>query len=173
MWFESVYKGKMSEAYRCYMRDEWGWEKRGDAPLFEKLCLEGAQAGLSWATILHKRAAYRIAFHGFDIRRCAEMSDGELQFLVDDRTLAGPDAIVRHRGKIESVRHNARLTLELIAEAAESPRDSPHGAFDGFLWSFVGGRPRLNRRERASDIPAETEVSVAMSKALKQRGCMM
>jgi DNA-3-methyladenine glycosylase I len=167
LWAEQIMP-KMSEEYRYYMRDEWGWEKRGDVPLFENLCLEGAQAGLSWATILAKREAYRKAFRGFDIHACAEMTDDELSYLVEDRTTTGPHAIVRHRGKIESVRHNARAMLELIAEAPNGVH--PHGAFDAFLWSFVGGKPQLNRWSTAKEMPTETEEAVAMTKALKARG---
>lgn len=167
-WFEQAFSGTMTEEYRYYMRDEWGWEKRGDVPLFEKLCLEGAQAGLSWATILAKREAYRQAFRGFDIRACAEMTDDELRHLVEDRSVTGPHAIVRHRGKIEAVRHNARKTLELIAEAPAAV--TPHGAFDAFLWAFVGGAPRLNRWSTAKEMPTETDEAVAMTKALKARG---
>lgn len=170
MWFESCFAGKMSDEYRLYMRDEWGWEKRGDVPLFEKLCLEGAQAGLSWATILAKRQAYRSAFHNFNICRCAEMSDDELAMLVEDTTRTGPDAIVRHRGKIEAVRHNARMTLDLIAEASTCKAASPHGAFDEFLWSFVGGAPRLNQWASFKEIPTESDEGNAMSKELKRRG---
>jgi DNA-3-methyladenine glycosylase I len=167
-WYGQAFSGSMTDNYRAYMRDEWGWEKRGDVPLFEKLCLEGAQAGLSWATILAKREAYRHAFRGFDIRACAEMTDDDLRYLIEDRSTSGPHAIVRHRGKIEAVRHNARKALEIIAEApAEVP---PHGAFDAFLWAFVGGAPRLNRWSTAKEMPTETDEAIAMAKALKARG---
>ena len=105
-WFEEVYSGAMSEEYKRYMREEWGMEKRGDVPLFEKLSLEGAQAGLSWATILAKREAYRAAFHGFDIKACAAMGDAEIDALCA-ASGSGADCIVKHRGKIASVANNA------------------------------------------------------------------
>eukprot|EP00966_Prymnesium_polylepis_P087191 2018093-Prymnesium_polylepis.1 len=95
-WFDQ-YVG-VDDDYRRYMREEWGHEKRGDQPLFEKLCLEGAQAGLSWATILKKREAYRRAFHGFDIGKCAAMTAADVQRLLDDgRT--GAASIVKNRAK--------------------------------------------------------------------------
>ena len=115
-WFEEVYSGAMSEEYKRYMREEWGMEKRGDVPLFEKLSLEGAQAGLSWATILAKREAYRAAFHGFDIKACAAMGDAEIDALCA-ASGSGADCIVKHRGKIASVANNARCILRLAEEA--------------------------------------------------------
>ena len=122
-WFEEVYSGAMSEEYKRYMREEWGMEKRGDVPLFEKLSLEGAQAGLSWATILAKREAYRAAFHGFDIKACAAMGDAEIDALCA-ASGSGADCIVKHRGKIASVANNARCILRL-AEEAEQRGDAP------------------------------------------------
>ena len=122
-WFEEVYSGAMSEEYKRYMREEWGMEKRGDVPLFEKLSLEGAQAGLSWATILAKREAYRAAFHGFDIKACAAMGDAEIDALCA-ASGSGADCIVKHRGKIASVANNARCILRLAAEA-EQRGDAP------------------------------------------------
>ena len=106
----------MSAEYKTYMQTEWGFPKRGDRPLFEKLSLEGAQAGLSWATILAKREAYRRAFHGFDLERCAAMTDAEIERLLTDGT-TGRDAIVKNRAKVVSVRTNARAILRLIADA--------------------------------------------------------
>ena len=122
-WFEEVYSGAMSEEYKRYMREEWGMEKRGDVPLFEKLSLEGAQAGLSWATIIAKREAYRAAFHGFDIKACAAMGDAEIDALCA-ASGSGADCIVKHRGKIASVANNARCILRLAAEA-EQRGDAP------------------------------------------------
>ena len=169
-WFEELYSGGMSADYKRYMTDEWGHEKRGDQPLFEKLCLEGAQAGLSWATILAKREGYRAAFRGFDISRCAALTDGDI-----DRLVNSPQAkVVRHRGKCASVAGNARATLRLIAEesAAAGPRATPppHGWFDAYIWSFVGGEPQLNSWPDRSAIPTESPAAIAMSKALKRRG---
>ena len=120
-WYERAYSGATSEEYKRYMRDEWGHEKRGDDALFEKLSLEGAQAGLSWATILAKRAGYRAAFHGFDFARVAGFEEGDVERLLQD---AG---IVRHRGKIEAVINNARRALDLIDEK---------GSLASYVWSF-------------------------------------
>lgn len=163
-WFVSAFGGKMSEEYQRYMAEEWGYEKRGDQPLFEKLCLEGAQAGLSWATILAKRDNYRNVFHGFDIERCAAMTDAELSAILE-----GASGVVRHRGKIASVRHNAQCVLDLIAEHADEP-PPPHGWFDDFLWSFVDGTPVLNEWPGLAGMPSETEASRHMAAELKRRG---
>ena len=164
-WYEALYSGAMSDEYKRYMRDEWAHEKRGDVPLFEKLSLEGAQAGLSWATILAKREGYRTAFHGFDIAKCAAMTEGDVS-----RLLAAESAsIVRHRGKIEAVINNARCVQALIDEAKGKP-PPPHGHLDALLWSFVGGTPLLNEWPDAKAIPSESETATAMSKALKERG---
>ena len=165
-WFER-YAGSMSAEYKHYMQTEWGFPKRGDRPLFEKLSLEGAQAGLSWATILAKREAYRRAFHGFDLERCAAMTDAEIERLLTDGT-TGRDAIVKNRAKVVSVRTNARAILRLIADA-EGPAPA-HGHFDAFLWSFVGGEPVVNAWPSFADIPSESEVGNAMAKALKAKG---
>ena len=125
---------------------------------------QGAQAGLSWATILAKREAYRSAFHGFDIDKCAAMSAADVNRLLTVETAT----IVRHRGKIESVVNNARCVQALIAEAP-GPRP-PHGHFDDFLWSFVGGAPRLHAWTSAKEIPSESQDGHELSKALKARG---
>ncbi|KAJ8611179.1 hypothetical protein CTAYLR_003561 [Chrysophaeum taylorii] len=163
-WFVGAFGGKMSQEYRRYMSEEWGVEKRGDQPLFEKLCLEGAQAGLSWATILAKRENYRAAFHDFDIDRCAEMTSADVDALVD-----GDGGVIRHRGKLESVAHNARCVLAMRDEHKDEVPPE-HGWFDEFLWSFVDGTPRLNDFESFQQMPCETPASIAMSKALKARG---
>lgn len=157
----------MSEEYQRYMSEEWGFEKRGDVPLFEKLCLEGAQAGLSWSTILAKRENYRELFHGFDIETCANMSDDELEAIVN-----GDGGVIRHRGKIQSVRSNARCVLALIEEKKknDAQQQPEHGWFDDFVWSYVDGTPVLNEFETMKDMPAETEASAQMSKDLKARG---
>jgi len=172
-WFEELYSGAMSEEYKAYMRTEWGAEKRGDQALFEKLSLEGAQAGLSWATILAKREAYRRAFHGFDVAKCAAMSDSDIDALLAAPG-SGPDKVVRHRGKVTSVRNNARCVLRLAEEAAHAGGSAaappPHGHLDALLWSFVGGAPQLNAWPDAKSIPAETETGTRMSAELKRRG---
>ncbi len=129
----------------------WGTPLIGDRPVFEKISLEGFQAGLSWITILKRRPAFRAAFAGFDIDRVAAMTQADVDRLVQDAT------IIRHRGKIEAVIGNARVTAGL----GESLSD--------LLWSFqpAGGRPRP---AQLSDIPAVTEESAALSKELRRRG---
>ena len=138
--------------YVAYHDDEWGVPTRDERALFELLNLEGAQAGLSWATILHKREGYRAAFAGWDVEAVAAFGEDDVARLLAD---AG---IVRHRGKIEAAITNARATLELDVPLAE------------LLWSFVDGEPRLNDWRRVGEIPAVTAESTAMSKELKRRG---
>ena len=167
-WFVSAFgtKGKMSEDYIRYMSEEWGFEKRGDRALFEKLCLEGAQAGLSWSTILKKRDGYRAAFSNFDLEVCANMTKDDI-----DKILAGDGSVIRHRGKLESVLSNAKCVLNLVEERRKSGAPEPsYGYFDEFIWSFVEGRPQLNTWKTMSDMPAETLVSINMSQQLKARG---
>jgi len=138
--------------YVAYHDQEWGVPERDDRNLFELLNLEGAQAGLSWSTILHKREGYRAAFAGWDIEAVARFGEREVKRLLGD---AG---IVRHRGKIEAVIGNARATLAL---------DLP---LSDLLWSFVGGESRVNAFRTVAEIPAQTSESAAMSKELKRRG---
>ena len=140
---------------RDYHDTEWGVPLHDDRALFEFLCLEGAQAGLSWRTVLAKREAYRRAFADFDIARCARLTDARIERLLGDAGL------IRNRMKIESVRDNARAALEAIDE---------HGSLDAFLWSFVDGRPLRNRWRTRAEVPATTDVSDRMSKALRKRG---
>jgi DNA-3-methyladenine glycosylase I len=140
----------------AYHDTEWGVPLHDDRALFELLILEGAQAGLSWSTILNRREGYRRAFAGFDLAVVAALGpDDEARLLAD----AG---IVRNRAKIASTIGNARAALALVAE---------FGSLDRFLWSFVNGRPIQNRWQRLTDIPAETDVSRAMSRDLRGRGC--
>ncbi|MDP1989406.1 MAG: DNA-3-methyladenine glycosylase I [Syntrophales bacterium] len=141
--------------YVTYHDDEWGVPVYDDRRLFEKLILEGAQAGLSWLTILRKRENYRRAFHGFDPNRIAAYSHTDIQRLLQD---AG---IVRNRLKIESAIHNARRVSEIIQE---------HGSFSSFLWRYVGNIPRQNAWTSISELPARTEQSDMMSKDLKKLG---
>jgi DNA-3-methyladenine glycosylase I len=142
-------------AMLAYHDREWGVPHHDDRALFELLTLEGAQAGLSWRTILLRRDEYRRAYHDFDIARVAGMRDARLERLL------ASSGIIRNRLKIFSVRDNARTALSVIAE---------HGSLDAYLWSFVGGRPIINRWATAAEVPAKTEVSDAMSKALAKRG---
>ena len=139
----------------AYHDREWGVPVHDDRVLFEFLILEGAQAGLSWSTILRKRDDYRRAFAGFDPARVARFSPTEV-----DRLLADP-GIVRHRLKVESAVTNARAFLEVRRE---------HGSFDGYLWRFVGGRPIQNARRTLREVPPTTPESDALSKDLKRRG---
>jgi DNA-3-methyladenine glycosylase I len=140
---------------QAYHDNEWGVPQHDDRALFELLTLEGAQAGLSWRTVLVRREAYRDAYHGFDIGPVAAMSDAELEKLV----LQSP--LIRNRLKIYSVRDNARAALVAIGG---------HGSLDRYLWSFVGHTPMRNGWTEREQVPATTAVSDAMSKALKQAG---
>jgi len=142
--------------YVRYHDSEWGVPLHDDRRLFEFLVLEGAQAGLSWLTVLKKRSGYRRAFDGFDPQRVAGYGTGELEAL-----LANP-AIVRNRLKIGSAVRNARVVLEIQRE---------FGSFDAYLWRFVGGRPKQNRWKTLGEVPAETRESRALSKDLARRGC--
>jgi DNA-3-methyladenine glycosylase I len=137
--------------YVAYHDEEWGMPSHDERHLFEMLVLEGAQAGLSWSTILKKREGYRRAFAGFDAAAVARFGPKDVTRLMND---AG---IVRNRLKIESAIANARAVLEA-------------GDLDELLWSFVDGEPRQNRFKKLADIPAETPESKAMSKELKKRG---
>jgi DNA-3-methyladenine glycosylase I len=141
--------------YVAYHDEEWGVPVHDDRRLFEFLVLEGAQAGLSWLTILRKRENYRKAFDGFDIGRVARYTQEDV-----DRLLADP-GIVRNRLKIEAAVRNARGALA-IAEA--------FGSLGAFLWRFVDGVPRQNAWKRMADLPAQTRESDLMSKDLKKRG---
>jgi DNA-3-methyladenine glycosylase I len=140
---------------QAYHDTEWGVPLHDDRVLFEFLCLEGAQAGLSWRTVLHKRDHYRRAFHDFDIARVAAMKDRELEKLLLD------PGLIRNRLKIFSVRDNAKAALVAIEE---------HGSLDAYLWSFVDGKPIRNAWRTRAEVPASTPVSDRMSKALKKRG---
>lgn len=141
--------------YCRYHDREWGVPVHSDRKLFEFLVLEGAQAGLSWITILRKRAAYRNAFHGFDFNRVARYSEGDV------RRLLGDAGIVRNQLKIRSAIRNAKAFLDVRRE---------FGTFDRYMWGFVGGSPVQNRRRSMKDLPARTGVSDAFSDDLKRRG---
>ena len=143
------------EFYGVYHDEEWAVPVHDDAMLFEMLILEGAQAGLSWETVLRKREGYRRAFHGFDIARVAAMTDEELEALRED------EAIIRNRLKIYSTRKNA---IAFIAMQEE------FGSFDAWLWGHVDGQPIINRPQSFAEMPASTPLSDTISKALKKRG---
>jgi DNA-3-methyladenine glycosylase I len=140
---------------RAYHDTEWGVPLHDDRALFEFLCLEGAQAGLSWRTVLDKRENYRRAFGDFDIARCARLTDKRIE------TLLGDAGLIRNRMKIASVRDNARAALAVVDE---------HGSLDAYLWSFVDGEPIRNAWKKSGEVPATTPVSDRMSKALSKRG---
>jgi DNA-3-methyladenine glycosylase I len=142
-------------AYLAYHDEEWGVPVHDDRRLFEMLTLEGAQAGLSWSTILNKREGYRRAFAGFDPAKVARFGARKV-----DRLLADP-SIVRNRSKVESTVANARAVLRVQEE---------DGSLDAYLWSFVGGAPKVNRFRKLGEVPAETPESKTMSKDLKRRG---
>ena len=144
-----------SELEQAYHDQEWGVPLHDDRRLFEFLILEGAQAGLSWATILRKRENYRLAFAGFDPTRVARFTDARQQKLMQD------SGIVRNRLKIAAAVQNARAFLQAQKE---------FGSFDNFIWGFIGGKPIVNRRRRHRDIPAVTTEAEAMSRELKRRG---
>jgi DNA-3-methyladenine glycosylase I len=139
----------------AYHDDEWGVPSHDDRHLFELLTLEGAQAGLSWSTILNKRDGYLRAFAGFDAEAVARMTSKDVE-----RLLADP-GIVRNRAKVESTVSNARQVLAVQEEL---------GSLDAYAWGFVGGRPIVNRWRELGEIPAETAESRALSKDLKRRG---
>ncbi len=148
-WAES------SDLMRAYHDDEWGVPSRDETHLFEMLILEGAQAGLSWSTILNKRANYRRAFDGFDVKKVARYTDAKKAKLLDD------PGIVRNRLKVTSAVGNAQA---FVATAKE------HGTFADYLWSWVDGNPIVNRPRTMADLPTHTELSDRLGKDLKQRG---
>jgi DNA-3-methyladenine glycosylase I len=141
--------------YLAYHDEEWGVPSRDDRHLFELLVLEGAQAGLSWATILRKREGYRRVFARFDPAKVARFGPGDVERLLGD------PGIVRNRAKVEAAIANARAALAVQEE---------HGSLADYLWGFVGGKPIQNRWRALREIPAETAESRAMSKELKRRG---
>jgi len=145
----------MSPGYVRYHDEEWGVPVHDDRRLFEFLVLEGAQAGLSWSTILNKRAGYRQAFADFDPQKVARFDARKVEQLLQF------PGIVRNRLKIESSIQNARCFLQVQEE---------FGSFANYSWRFVGGQPLVNRRSAISDVPAATPESDALSKDLKKRG---
>jgi DNA-3-methyladenine glycosylase I len=141
--------------YLAYHDEEWGTPSRDRTHLFEMLVLEGAQAGLSWTTILRKRDGYRVAFEGFEPERVAALGPDDVDRLLLDR------GIVRNRAKIESAIDNARAVLAMERDGT---------TFVDHVWSFEGGHARQNAFQRTGELPAETEASAALSKDLKRRG---
>lgn len=141
--------------YAHYHDKEWGVPVHDDQHLFEMLSLEGAQAGLSWYTILKRREGYRKAFKQFDPAKCAKLTDAELEQILTTGD------IIRNRLKVFSVRKNAGAFLTIQKE---------FGSFDAYLWRFVGGKPKINRPTGRGDVPVTTPESDAISKDLKKRG---
>jgi DNA-3-methyladenine glycosylase I len=142
--------------YLAYHDEEWGVPSRDDRHLFEHLVLEGAQAGLSWLTILKRREGYRRAFAGFDVEKVARFNSRSVARLLGD------EGIIRNRAKVHSAINNAKRFLEVQRE---------FGSFAKYVWGFVGGKPlRRGRYETWRDIPAESEESQILSKDLKKRG---
>ncbi len=141
--------------YVAYHDTEWGVPVHDDRKLFEFVVLEGAQAGLSWLTILRRREGYRRAFADFDPERVARFDQSDVERLLQD------SSIIRNRKKVESTVTNARAFLQVQAE---------FGSFDRYIWGFVEGRPILNRFHTLSEIPAKTELAETISRDLKRRG---
>jgi DNA-3-methyladenine glycosylase I len=139
----------------AYHDEEWGRPLHDEHRLFEMLCLEGAQAGLSWSSILYRREGYREVYDGFDAERMADYDEARQTALLTDRR------IVRNKAKVRAFRDNARAVLELRAEA---------GGLDPYLWGFVGREPIVNHFESLSDIPTETALARDISADLKERG---
>ena len=147
--------GNQSVLYQQYHDEEWGVPLHDDTRLFKFLILEGAQAGLSWETILKKREGYREAFDQFDTEKIAKYSDDKIESLLQNPN------IIRNRLKVKSAVLNAQLFLEVQKE---------YGSFDTYIWQFTGGKTIQNRFKKMSELPANTLESDAMSKNLKKRG---
>lgn len=143
------------EFYALYHDEEWGIPSHDDCHLFEMLILEGAQAGLSWETILKKREGYRKAFHSFNPLNVASMTDEELEVLQQNPN------IIRNRLKIFGTRQNARVFLQIQKE---------FGSFEAYVWDFMKGGPRINHWKHFKDVPSKIPESDALSKDLKKRG---
>lgn len=144
-----------TSVYIDYHDNEWGRPVHDDGKLFEMLNLEGAQAGLSWITVLKKREAYRVAFDNFDPNKIVLYDESKVEELM------GNEGIIRNRLKILAVIHNAKAYLELVKK---------HGSLDTFLWDYVDHKPIINKLERIEDCPATTPLSDRISKDLKKMG---
>ena len=142
--------------YVAYHDDEWGVPEYDDRALYEKLMLDGFQAGLSWITILRKRENFRKAFDGFEPAKIARYTEPKVAKLLQN------EGIIRHRGKIEGAIKSARAYLDIM--------EKEPGGFSGFIWNFVDGKPVQNKWNAMKKVPAETPMSQALSKELKKRG---
>ena len=149
-WVESA-----GELYNTYHDEEWGVPVHDDRRLFEMLVLEGAQAGLSWLTVLKKRPNYKKAFDNFDVRKVADYDEKKFQELLRN------EGIIRNKLKLRSATRNAKVFLEIQRE---------FGSFDKYIWRFVENRPIQNKVRKHSEIPATSELSDAISKDLKKKG---
>lgn len=144
-----------NKIYVQYHDNEWGKPEFDSQKLFEKICLEGQQAGLSWITVLKKRENYRKAFFNFNPEKIAQITESDLDDLVKNKGL------IRHRAKLEAIVRNAKAYLAMQANGED---------FSSFIWAFVNGKPQINDVPTLDYVPAKTETSKAMSKALKKRG---
>jgi DNA-3-methyladenine glycosylase I len=144
-----------TEPMIAYHDREWGVPVHDDRALFEMLCLEGAQAGLSWETVLRKRERYRELFKGFDPALVARITPARIEKILTD------PGIIRNRAKVESVVGNAKALLDVRKE---------FGAFDAYVWGFVGGKPLVRHPRKAGDVPSSSRQSEAMSRDLRSRG---
>ena len=142
--------------YIAYHDDEWGVPEYDDRALYEKLMLDGFQAGLSWITILRKRENFRRAFDGFEPQKIARYTEAKIAKLLKD------EGIIRHRGKIEGAIKSARAYLDIV--------ENERGGFSNYIWKFVDGKPLQNRLESMKQVPTQTPMSEALSKDLKKRG---
>jgi DNA-3-methyladenine glycosylase I len=142
--------------YVAYHDEEWGVPEYDDRALYEKLVLDGFQAGLSWITILRKRDNFRRAFDGFQPQKIARYGEAKIAKLLKD------EGIIRHRGKIEGAIKSARAWLDIM--------ENEPGGFSAYIWNFVDGKPLVNRYASMKQVPAETPMSQALSKDLKKRG---
>ena len=141
--------------YQHYHDDEWGKVQKSAAQLFEMLCLEGQQAGLSWITVLKKRACYQQHFFQYSIAQIAQLSDDEIELTLPD------SGLIRHRGKLLAIRDNAKAWLQLEQDGIDPV---------AWLWDFVDQQPQSNRVDDYRTAPAQTDISLKMSKALKKKG---
>ena len=144
-----------SEIYTYYHDTEWGKPEFDSQKLFEKLCLEGQQAGLSWITVLKKRENYRQAFFNFNPHKIAKMQATDIDTLMEN------SGLIRHRKKLEAIVRNAQAYIAMEANGED---------FSQFIWSFVGGKPQINDVPTLASVPAKTATSLAISKALKTKG---
>lgn len=144
-----------SDLMKDYHKNEWCRVSKDDQYIFEMLSLEGAQSGLSWETVIQKRKDYQEAFHNFDIKKCSKLTDKEIEVIKEQYN------VIKHMGKLKSVRNNAVQVIKLQEE---------WGSLSNFLWSYVKNEPIINEWKDINEVPAESELSIQLSKDLKKRG---